>query len=246
MFLVPRKTPCVEILRNVGVGGQSGGNEGYVRYTNVKVPFDALLGPRGAAFELGQVRLGGGRVHHAMRTVGQCQKALDLMCKRAVSRSTRDGRLGDYQMVQEQIADSYIQLQQFRLQVLHVAWLIDKHKDYKKVRKDIAAVKVAMPKVYHDIAANALHIHGALGVSNEMPFMGMVTSSFVMGIADGPTEVHKITVAKQLLKNFHPDNDLFPSYHLPKVRERAKSKHPDLVEELRAEWADRARSIDAL
>jgi len=246
MFLVPRKTPGVEILRNVGVGTMQGGNEGYVRYTNVKVPFDALLGPRGAAFELGQVRLGGGRVHHAMRTVGQCQKALDLMCKRAVSRSTRDGRLGDYQMVQEQIADSYIQLQQFRLQVLHVAWLIDKHKDYKKVRKDIAAVKVAMPKVYHDIAANALHIHGALGVSNEMPFMGMVTSSFVMGIADGPTEVHKVTVAKQLLKEFHPDNDLFPSYHLPKVRERARSKHPDLVEELKAEWANRAQSIDAL
>jgi acyl-CoA dehydrogenase len=246
MFLVPRKTPGVEILRSVGVGGQSAGNEGYVRYTNVKVPFDALLGPRGAAFELGQVRLGGGRVHHAMRTVGQCQKALDLMCKRAVSRSTRDGRLGDYQMVQEQIADSYIQLTQFRLQVLHVAWLIDKHKDYKKVRKDIAAVKVAMPKVYHDIAANALHLHGALGVSNEMPFTGMVISSFVMGIADGPTEVHKVTVAKQLLKDFRPDNDLFPSYHLPKVRERARTKHPDLVEELKAEWANRAQSIDAL
>ena len=65
-------------------------------------------------------------------------------------------------------------------------------------------------------------------------------------VYDGPTEVHKITVAKQLLKNFHPDNDLFPSYHLPKVRERAKSKHPDLVEELRAEWANRAQSIDAL
>ena len=108
--------------------------------------------------------------------------------------------------------------------VLHVAWLIDKHKDYKKVRKDIAAVKVAMPKVYHDIAANALHIHGALGVSNEMPFTGMVISSFVMGIADGPTEVHKVTVAKQLLKDFRPDNDLFPSYHLPKVRERGARK----------------------
>ncbi|MGZ5940620.1 MAG: acyl-CoA dehydrogenase family protein, partial [Rhizomicrobium sp.] len=142
--------------------------------------------------------------------------------------------------------DSYIQLTQFRLQVLHVAWLIDKHKDYKKVRKDIAAVKVAMPKVYHDIAANALHLHGALGVSNEMPFTGMVISSFVMGIADGPTEVHKVTVAKQLLKDFRPDNDLFPSYHLPKVRERARTKHPDLVEELRAEWANRAQSIDAL
>jgi acyl-CoA dehydrogenase len=149
-------------------------------------------------------------------------------------------------MVQEQIADCYIQLTQFRLMVLHVAWLIDKHKDYKAVRKDIAAVKVAMPKVYHDIAAAALHLHGALGVSNEMPFVGMVTGSFVMGIADGPTEVHKVTVAKQLLKDFQPDNDLFPSYHLPKVREAARSKHPDLVAELKEEWAARAAGIDAL
>ena len=245
MFLVPRKTPGVEVIRYVGVGGGRG-SEGYIRYNNVKVPYDALLGPRGAAFELGQVRLGGGRVHHAMRTVGQCKKALDLMCQRAVSRTTRDGRIGDYQMVQEQIADSYIQLTQFRLQVLYTAWLIDKHKDYKKVRKDIAAVKVAMPKVYHDIATKALHIHGALGVSNEMPFTGMVISSMVMGIADGPTEVHKVTVAKQILKDFRPDNDLFPSYHLPKVRENARSKHSDLVEELRAEWAGRAQGIDAL
>ncbi len=181
-----------------------------------------------------------------MRTVGQCKKALDLMCQRAVSRTTRDGRIGDYQMVQEQIADSYIQLTQFRLQVLYTAWLIDKHKDYKKVRKDIAAVKVAMPKVYHDIATKALHIHGALGVSNEMPFTGMVISSMVMGIADGPTEVHKVTVAKQILKDFRPDNDLFPSYHLPKVRENARAKHADLVDELRAEWAGRAQSIEAL
>ena len=84
--------------------------------------------------------------------------------------------------------------------MLRTAWLIDKHKDYKLVRKDIAAIKVAMPKVYHDIATTALHMHGALGVSNEMPFMGMVTSSLVMGIADGPTEVHKVTVAKQVLQ----------------------------------------------
>ena len=153
-----------------------------------------------APFIIAQTRLGGGRVHHAMRTVGACQHAFDLMCQRAVSRQTRDGRLADLQMVQEQIADSWIQLEQFRLLVLRTAWLIDKHQDYKLVRKDIAAIKVAMPKVYHDIAAAALHMHGALGVSNEMPFMGMVTGAFVMGIADGPTEVHKVTVAKQVLR----------------------------------------------
>jgi acyl-CoA dehydrogenase len=145
----------------------------------------------------------------------------------------------DYQMVQEQIADCYIQLHQFRLMVLHCAWLIDRYKDYQKVRKDIAAVKVAMPKVYHDIASKAMHLHGALGVSNEMPFANMVIGSYVMGIADGPTEVHKITVAKQVLKDYKPDNDLFPSYHLPKVRERAREKYADLMPEIESGMAER-------
>jgi acyl-CoA dehydrogenase len=136
-------------------------------------------------------------------------------------------------MVQEQIADSWIQLEQFRLLVLRTAWLIDKHKDYNLVRKDIAAIKVAMPKVYNDIATRAAHLHGALGVSNEMPFMGMVTSSLVMGIADGPTEVHKVTVAKQVLKDYRPDNDLFPSYHIPRLREDAQAKYADELAEVK-------------
>jgi acyl-CoA dehydrogenase len=246
MFLVPRKTPGVDVVRYVGVGTERRGSEGYMRYTNARVPFDALLGERGGAFVIGQTRLGGGRVHHAMRTVGQCKKALDLMCKRAVSRTTRTGRIADYQMVQEQIADSWIALEQFRLLVLQTAWRIDKYKDYRKVRKDIAAVKVAMPKVYHDIAAAAMHLHGALGVSNEMPFTQMLLGSMVMGIADGPTEVHKVTVAKQVLRDYRPDNDLFPSYHLPKLREAAADRYPDIAAELKAQWETHAESIDAL
>jgi len=161
------------------------------------------------------------------------------MCQRAVSRTTRDGRLADLQMVQEQIADSWIQLEMFRLLVLRTAWLIDKHKDYQKVRKDIAAIKVAMPKVYHDIATKAAHLHGALGVSNEMPFMHMVTSSLVMGIADGPTEVHKVTVAKQVLKDYRPDNDLFPAYHIPKLREEAEKRYAKELGEIREHYAGR-------
>src|SRR5665213_386814 len=238
IFLVPADTPGVETIRNVGVGDREGeGGHGYIRYADVHVPVDALLGERGGAFIIAQTRLGGGRVHHAMRTVGACQHAFDLMCRRAVSRQTRDGRLADLQMVQEQIADAWIQLQQFRLLVLHTAWKIDRLGDYKLVRKDIAAIKVAMPRVYHDIAAAALHIHGALGVSNEMPFMGMITGAFVMGIADGPTEVHKVTVAKQVLRDYQPDNDLFPSYHLPKLREAAKDKYAGELDELKAHYA---------
>ncbi|MDF2900570.1 MAG: acyl-CoA dehydrogenase, partial [Phenylobacterium sp.] len=244
IFLVPTDTPGVEIIRNVGVGsGEIGnGSEGYVRYNNVRVPYDALLGERGAAFVIAQVRLGGGRVHHAMRTVGACKHALDLMCRRAVSRTTRDGKLSDLQMVQEQIADSWIALEQFRLLVLRTAWLIDKHKDYNLVRKDIAAIKVAMPKVYNDIATKAAHLHGALGVSNEMPFMHMVTSSLVMGIADGPTEVHKVTVAKQVLKDYRPDNDLFPSYHIPRLREASEEKYAKELGELKEAYKARAKA----
>lgn len=242
IFLVPTDTPGVEIVRNVavGAGGEiGGGSEGYVRYNNVRLPYEALLGDRGAAFVIAQVRLGGGRVHHAMRTVGACRHALDLMCQRAVSRTTRDGRLSDLQMVQEQIADSWIAVESFRLLVLRTAWLIDKHKDYNKVRKDIAAIKVAMPKVYHDVATKAAHLHGALGVSNEMPFMHMVNSALVMGIADGPTEVHKVTLAKQVLKDYTPDNDLFPSYHIPKLRDEAQKRFKSELAELREAYASR-------
>lgn len=232
MFLVPTKTPGVEIVRNVGVGYAQEGSEGYMRYTDVRLPGEALLGERGGAFVISQTRLGGGRIHHAMRTVGQARKALDLMCQRAVSRQTRDGPLSSKQAVQMQIADSWIELEQFRLLVLHTAWKIDKYKDYWKVRKDIAAVKVAMPRVYHSIATKALHIHGALGVSNEMPFVGQVIGSLVMGIADGPTEVHQVTLARQLLKRVQPSNELFPSYSIPQQREDALEKYAEALAEL--------------
>src|SRR5690349_22852772 len=93
-----------------------------------------------------------------------------------------------------------------------------------------------MPKVYHDVATQAAHLHGALGVSNEMPFMRMVTSSLVMGIADGPTEVHKVTLAKQLLKEFAPDEDLFPDYHIPRLKAAAEAKYADDLAALRADY----------
>ena len=116
---------------------------------------------------------------------------------RAGAVAVHGGRLlSDKQFVQGYIADSYAQLKQFRLFVLYTAWEIDKYNDYKRVRKDIAAIKVLMPGVLHDIAQRALQVHGALGASNEMPFTRMVHGSFVMGLADGPTEVHKMTVAQ--------------------------------------------------
>jgi len=224
MFIVAAGTPGLNIVRNIGVGDDPEATHAFLELDHVRLPADSLLGPEGKAFEVAQVRLGGGRVHHAMRTIGLAQKALDALCERALSRTTQGSRLADKQMVQEKIADSWIELEPFRLLVMRTAWRIDKYQDYRRVRKDIAAVKAAMPKVLHDIAARALHVHGSIGVSDEMPFAGMVNRSFQMGLADGPTEVHKITLAKQLLRDYQACEELFPSYHRPTAAQAARAK----------------------
>jgi acyl-CoA dehydrogenase len=232
MFIVPTDTPGVNIVRNVGVGTERAeeGSHAYIHYEDVRVPADHLLGEPGSAFVIAQTRLGGGRIHHAMRTIAQVRRAFDMMCERALSRNTRGGKLAELQMVQEKIADSWIEIEQFRLLVLRTAWMIDKHNDYRRVRKDIAAVKVAMPKVYHDVVQRAMHIHGALGVSNEMPFSRMLIAAEVMGIADGPTEVHKVTIARQVLRDYEAVEGLWPSQHLPSRRDAAHKKFADVLE----------------
>lgn len=229
-IIVPAGTPGLQIVRNVGYGGHAEATHAYLRFTNVRVPLDNLLGKVGDGFVVAQVRLGGGRVHHAMRTIAQARKAFDMMCERVISRRTQGEKLSAKQMVQEKIADSWLELEQFRLLVLRTAWLIDRHHDYKLVRKDIAAVKFAMPKVLHDIAARALHLHGSLGLSSEMPFASQVVDSFFLGLADGPTEVHKATLAKLLLREHRPTNALFPSYHLPQAREHALELYSEALE----------------
>ena len=130
--------------------------------------------------------------------------------------------------MQGYIADSYAQLEQFRLFVLYAAWKIDKYNDYRKVRKDIAVAKIVMPTVLHDIAWRAMQVHGALGISNEMPFGGGLIGAAVMGMADGPTEVHKITIARQVLRDYKPADGLWPSSWIPGRIEAAKAKfgHP--------------------
>ena len=232
MFLVPTDTPGVNIVRNVGLYGEpdNEGSHALVHYDNVRVPAEAVLGGEGQAFVIAQTRLGGGRIHHAMRTIGMARKALDMMCERALSRETAGSRLSDKQYVQGFIADSYAQLMQFRLFVLYTAWEIDRYKDYKKVRKDIASVKATMPTVLHDIAWRAMQVHGALGVSNEMPLFLMVHGAAAMGLVDGPTEVHKTTVARQILRDYSPCGDMWPSEWIPKKREAARAKYAEFLE----------------
>jgi acyl-CoA dehydrogenase len=234
MFLVPADTPGVNIVRNVGLAGEPELNEGFhalIHYEDVRVPRDAVLGGEGQAFVIAQTRLGGGRIHHAMRTIGLATKALDMMCERVLSRRTQGTLLADRQFVQGYLADSYAQLTQFRLFVLYTAWQIDKYNDYQKVRKDISAIKALMPTVLHDIAQRAMQVHGALGTTNEMPFHRMMLAAQIMAIADGPTEVHKVTVARQLLRDYRPSKDeLWPDAYLPTRLAAAQEKYAKYLE----------------
>jgi acyl-CoA dehydrogenase len=232
MFLVPSDTPGVDIVRNVGLAGEPAdeGSHALIHYDDVRVPADALLGGEGQAFAIAQTRLGGGRIHHAMRTIGLARSAFDMMCERALSRETQGSLLADKQFVQGYIADSYAQLVQFRLFVLYTAWEIDKYDDYKRVRKDIATAKVVMPTVLHDIAWRAMQVHGALGTTNEMPFFGMIHGAGVMGLADGPTEVHKMTVAKQVLREHRPAEGMWPSGWIPQKVDEARAKYAEVLE----------------
>jgi acyl-CoA dehydrogenase len=232
MMLVPTDTPGVNIVRNVGLGGErlGEGSHAYVRYEDVRVPADHVLGGEGQAFVIAQTRLGGGRIHHAMRSVGMAQRALDMLCERALSRTTQGSLLADKQMVQQYVADSWVQLHQFRLQVMHAAWVCDQGGGHR-ARLEIAGVKVATPKVLHDIIYRAMHLHGSLGVSNEMPLIGMWMTAPIMGIADGPTEVHQVTIARQVLKRYKPQEGLWPREHLPGRVADARERFAHLLDE---------------
>jgi acyl-CoA dehydrogenase len=169
MFVVPTDTPGVEFVRHVGVSGwvegEGGGDHSYIRYNDVRIPKDYILGKRGEGFLVAQTRLSGGRVHHAMRSVGHMKAAFDMMCERAQSRFTQGEVLAKKQLVQEMIADSWMTIEQVRLFVLQTAWKIDTLNDYKAVRKDISAAKILAARGLIDVATKALQVHGSLGIS---------------------------------------------------------------------------------
>ena len=225
MFIVPAESPGIVIKRNVpGMNdAEDEGTQAYIHYDRVRVPADAMLGKPGEAFKVAQARLGGGRIHHAMRTVGVCKRALEMMLERAVSRRTQGRLLADHQFVKGMIAQSAIELEQFRLLVLKTAWIID-NEPHGAARTHIGMAKVAMAKVYHDIIERAVHLHGALGTSRDTPLAKMWMGVPMLAVADGPTEVHLVQVANALLKNAKPAAGLFPSEHIPTRREAARAR----------------------
>jgi acyl-CoA dehydrogenase len=228
MFLVPSETPGINVLCNIGMGNEPFGEgmHAHVRYENVRVPNENLLGGEGQAFEVAQRRLGGGRIHHAMRSVASAQRYFDMMCERALSRFTQGSLLGEKQMVQEAIADSWMQIQQFRLLVMYTAWMID-HSSTRATRQYIAACKVQAARILTDISSHTVHIHGALGVSN---LMGLTGGGESMGLVDGPTEIHKVTIARQVLKDYREAPDMWPTQFMPRRLVAARHSFEDMVE----------------
>jgi alkylation response protein AidB-like acyl-CoA dehydrogenase len=234
MFVVPRKTPGVEIQPVPST-------HNHIIYNDVRVPLDHLLGPEDGAKVLAQRRLGGGRIHHAMRTIAQCKRAFDMMCERALSRESHGKIIGEHQMVQESIADTYAELTQLRLMVLWTAWTID-NSSTQEARTQIAACKYTMAKVLREVSFRALHIMGSLGTTNLTPLQAMYASAPTMGIADGVDEVHKVTVARNVLKGYRPHEGLWPTEYIPAKRAKALEKFAPLFAE-DPELAEKSKQI---
>src|SRR5579871_5131942 len=234
MFVVPRETP--------GVGIQpEPRNHNHIIYNDVRVPLDHLLGPQDGAKVLAQRRLGGGRIHHAMRTVAQVKLAFDIMCERALSRESHGKVIAEHQMVQEAIADSYADINMLRLLVLWTAWMID-NSSTKQARTQIAACKYTCARVLREVSYRALHILGSLGTTDLTPLQAMWAGAPTMAIADGVDEVHKVTVARNVLKGYEPHPGLWPTEYIPAKRDEARKKYTDIIaaDPDLAAWADLA------
>jgi acyl-CoA dehydrogenase len=202
MVLVPRDTPGLEIVRHLPVFGyqdQHGHSE--LRFTDVRVPVSNVLAGEGDGFMIAQARLGPGRIHHCMRAIGMAERALALMVERAKARVAFGRPLAEQGTVREQIALSRIEIDQARLLTLKTADLIDKY-GAKGARTEIASIKVAAPKVCLDVLDRAIQIHGGAGVSDDFPLAEMYAGLRTLRLADGPDEVHVLTVARQELGKY--------------------------------------------
>ncbi|MCE4265376.1 acyl-CoA dehydrogenase [Rhodococcus sp. MS16] len=199
VVIVPKNTPGVTVVRNIPVFGfyeQQGHAE--VTYEDVRVPIANVLGPEGGGFAVAQARLGPGRVHHCMRAIGMAERALELMCSRATSRTAFGGKLADQGVVKANIAESRLEIDQARLLVLRCAWRVDQV-GVKAARSDISAIKVVAPRMAERVLDRAIQLHGAAGVSDVTPLSEIWSRARTLRIVDGPEDVHIRTVARSEL-----------------------------------------------
>ena len=200
MILVPLDAPGVTVVRNIPVMNHYS-TEGHceILYRDVRVPAANLIHEEGAGFAIAQARLGPGRIHHCMRSIGQAELALELMCARAAERRTFGQYLHQHGTVAEWIARSRIEIDQARLLVLKAAWLIDRY-GAKGAAREVAMIKALVPQVHTAVCDRAMQVFGAMGLSNDTPLALLWTWGRVLRLADGPDEVHLRTVAKQEMK----------------------------------------------
>ncbi len=203
MVLVPKNTPGVTVVRNIKVMGYVD-NESHceVTFENVRVPVSNLLGEEGSGFAIAQARLGPGRIHHCMRSIGTAERALELMCQRVASRVAFGKPLSEQGIVQDWIALSRIEIDQARLLTLKTAWMIDTL-GKKAAQNEIAMIKIAVPEMHTNVVNRAIQAFGGAGVSDDFPLASMWAHGRTMHIVDGPDEVHKRSLARSVIKQLN-------------------------------------------
>ncbi len=205
MILVPTDTPGFERTRNTPVMGHAG--EGYFSHSEItlkdcRVPKDSLLGPRGQGFALAQTRLGPGRIHHCMRWMGICQRALDLMCRRTLAREIAPGeKLAEKQLIRAWIAESAAEMQAAELMIQYAAWKMI-HEGHKAARFQVSMIKFHAAGVLQRVVDRALQAHGALGMTDDTVLAFFYREERAARIYDGPDEVHKLALARRLLRQY--------------------------------------------
>jgi alkylation response protein AidB-like acyl-CoA dehydrogenase len=202
MILVPTDTPGYELVRKIPVMGHEGrgwGTHCETRFTNVRVPFENVLGEPGDGFRIAQKRLGPGRIHHVMRWLGQMQRAFELMCSYSLDRKVSGEALADKQTIQNWIAESAADIQACRLMTFQAAQRID---DGDEARVEVSLIKFFAARVLNDVIDRALQVHGGLGMTEDTPLAGMWRQARAARIYDGADEVHKMVVARRILRAF--------------------------------------------
>jgi acyl-CoA dehydrogenase len=207
MIILPADAHGLTGVRPVPVMGHSGGPGHWeLLFEDVRVPEENLLGPRGEGFSIAQSRLGPGRIHHCMRAIGSAERAFELMCERAHGREAFGGPLAEKQFVQDFIARSRIEIDAARLMVLHAAWKMDTE-GKRAARQEISMIKVLAAEMHGNVCDRAMQVHGALGMSDDVPLALMWREGRWLRIADGPDEVHKMVIALRELNRFKPDDE---------------------------------------
>ena len=237
MFLVPADTPGVKRLRNIptmaGEHERFGYGHSEILYEDVEIPEENIIGKVGQGFQIAQIRLGPGRIHHCMRWLGQARRAFDMLCERALQREAFGGPLAEKQTVQNWIADSAAEMHAARLMTLHAAWVIDQQ-GASAARREIGLIKFFGATVLHDVIDRALQLHGSLGYSSDMPLEEMYRLARAARLYDGPDEVHRQSVARYILRDYRAPEGWLPREHVPTRREAARQKFAQLLEDASA------------